>query len=224
MKSGRGIAVVITTFNSENYLEEAIKSVFAQNLLPDEFVIIDNGSTDDTQRISEKFSIPYFIQTEGQVGESRNMGIRNTTAPLIKFLDGDDFLMTNALEDLYHGYLASNSELVYGKNLNFVDFKGVDQDQKSFEHTITPIHTAMSLNSLLQRSCFTKYGLPDQDNHSWNRWLMKAKASGLTMHRIEEVVGQRRIHDSNISHNAASKRELFELIATNLKSQHTQHE
>jgi glycosyltransferase involved in cell wall biosynthesis len=218
MKSRNRIAIVITSFNSENYIEGAINSVLAQKLSPDEFIIIDNGSTDNTQRISEKFSIPFFKQIVGQVGESRNLGIRNTTAPLIKFLDADDFLTVNALEDLHRGYVESGADFIYGKNLNFVAEMASNLQQKSFAHTSSPIFTAMALNSLLQRSSFTKYGLPDQDNYSWNRWLTKAKASGLNMHRIEEVVGQRRIHDSNVSHDNSSKRELFELIASNIKT------
>ncbi len=211
------IALILTTFNSEKFLEDSIKSVTTQKLLPDEFIIIDNGSIDSTQSIADHHSIPFLVQRHGLVGESRNLGLSKTNSPLIKYLDGDDILAENALFDLHEGFQRANADLIYGKNLNFVDREESEENQKSFAHTSNPIHTAMVLNSLISRSSFTKYGLPDQDNHSWNRWLTKAKNAGLKMHKIEALVGHRRIHDSNISHEELAKKELFNLIASNLK-------
>lgn len=221
MSHGIPIALILTTFNSENFLEDSIKSVFSQKLLPNEFIIIDNGSSDSTQSIANQHSIPFFVQRDGLVGESRNLGLIKTNSPLIKFLDGDDILADSALFDLHAGFQSSHADLVYGQNLNFVDRTESEENQKSFAHTSNPIHTAMVLNSLLTRLSFAKYGLPDQDNYSWNRWLTKAKNSGLNMHKIDELVGHRRIHDSNISHEESAKKELFNLIATNLKQKKT---
>lgn len=218
MKIPSDIALIITTFNSEEFMSAAIESVKSQTIAPTELIIIDNGSTDATQSIASKYGIPFIVQTDGLVGASRNLGIRTTYSPLIKFLDGDDVLMNNALEDLYAGYVTSKAELIYGKNVNFMNEADTTSENKKFAHLDNPIHSAVVSNSLIQRSIFLKYGFPDQDNHSWNRWLVNSKRLGLTMHKIDNVVSRRRIHDSNVSHDELAKRELFNLIAENLKN------
>ena len=217
MKTKISIALIITTFNSEKYLDAAINSVLSQTNLPSEFIVVDNGSNDATQSISEKYGIPFFVQTAGLVGESRNLGVVSTQSPFIKFLDGDDLLEKSALANLLAGHQASGADLIYGQNVNFLTRVDENSDTKNFAHTEKPIHSAMVLNSLIPRETFHKYGHPDQDNHSWNRWIVNSKISGLEMHKIQDVVGYRRIHESNISHDEESKRELFELIASNLK-------
>jgi glycosyltransferase involved in cell wall biosynthesis len=211
------IALIITTFNSEKYLEEVINSALSQTRHPAELIVVDNGSVDATQSISERYGIPFFVQTVGLVGESRNLGVSITQSPFIKFLDGDDLLEKGALADLLAGHQVSGADLIYGQNVNFLNRMDENLGVKNFAHTEKPIHSATVLNSLIPRETFHKYGLPDQDNHSWNRWIVNSKIAGLKMHKIQDVVGYRRIHDSNISHAEVSKRELFELIASNLK-------
>jgi glycosyltransferase involved in cell wall biosynthesis len=223
MKIPSDIALIITTFNSEEFVSAAIDSVKSQTVAPTELIIIDNGSVDSTQSIASKYGIPFIVQTDGLVGASRNLGIRSTHSPLIKFLDGDDILINNALEDLYTGYSNSNAELIYGKNINFINQSDTDPDNKLFAHLDNPIHSAVVSNSLIQRSSFLKYGFPDQDNHSWNRWLVNSKRLGLTMHKIDNVVSRRRIHDSNVSHDELAKKELFNLIASNLKNKNAEN-
>lgn len=216
------IAVIITTFNSEKYLDEAINSALSQTSRPAELIVVDNGSADATQSISERYGIPFFVQMVGLVGESRNLGLENTKSLFIKFLDADDVLAKSALADLLAGQQASKADLIYGQNINFLNQLDENQEAKNFAHTEKPIHSATVLNSLIPRETFHKYGLPDQDNHSWNRWIVSSKSAGLKMHKIQDVVGYRRIHDSNISHAQESKRELFELIASNLKDRKPQ--
>ena len=217
MTTKMSIALIITTFNSEKYLEEVINSALSQTRHPAELIVVDNGSVDATQSISERYGIPFFVQTVGLVGESRNLGVSITQSPFIKFLDGDDLLEKGALADLLAGHQVSGADLIYGQNVNFLNRMDENLDAKNFAHTEKPIHSATVLNSLIPRETFHKYGLPDQDNHSWNRWIVNSKIAGLHMHKIQDVVGYRRIHDSNISHAEVSKRELFELIASNLK-------
>jgi glycosyltransferase involved in cell wall biosynthesis len=216
------IALIITTFNSEKYLEEVINSALSQTRHPAELIVVDNGSADATQSISERYGIPFFVQTVGLVGESRNLGVSITQSPFIKFLDGDDLLEKGALADLLAGHQVSGADLIYGQNVNFLNRMDENLGVKNFAHTEKPIHSATVLNSLIPRETFHKYGLPDQDNHSWNRWIVNSKIAGLKMHKIQDVVGYRRIHDSNISYSQESKRELFELIAINLKDKKPQ--
>ncbi len=211
------IAVVITTFNSERFIGEAIESVVRQTLQPAEIVVIDNGSTDSTESMVATRNIPFYVQTDGHVGRSRNLGLQVTKSPLIKYLDGDDLLSPSALQDLWDGLSSQNGHYAYGKNTNFVDESYTVAKAKEIAHTETPVASGITLNSLMHRSVFETYGLPEEDNHSWNRWFVEATEKGMRSVLVEAVVGRRRIHDSNISHQEDAKTELFNLIAAKLQ-------
>lgn len=95
------ISVVIPARNAEATLGAAIKSVLAQEHLPDEVIVVDNGSSDGTRMLASSFggrvrcvspSPPY-----GGPSSSRNFGIQSATGEWISFLDADDEWLPNRL-------------------------------------------------------------------------------------------------------------------------------
>jgi glycosyltransferase involved in cell wall biosynthesis len=218
------ICVIITTFNSEKFVSEAIESVINQNLAPKEIIVVDNGSTDSTRTRVKSFGIPFYTQTKGRVGESRNLGIRQTISPFIKFLDADDLLKPHALESLHASLEIEESLFVYGRNLNFVDLTYPPLGSGLFAHTEIPIHSPTTLNSMVHRDVFMTFGLPEEDNFSWARWITKAKSDGLHLLKVEEVVGLRRIHNENLSLSENSKLELLKLARAQVSHRGIHHE
>lgn len=86
-------AVVIPTFNRSARLSEALRSVLAQDSSDFEVVVVDDGSTDDTERVVRGFESPrvaYVRQENAGVNAARNLGAATTTAPWLVFLDDDD--------------------------------------------------------------------------------------------------------------------------------------
>ena len=94
-------SIVIPTYNQCDYLEIAINSVLDQKENY-EIIIIDNYSTDGTERLVKSFNnknIKYLkIKNEGVIGISRNLGINNANGSWIAFLDSDDFWFKDKLE------------------------------------------------------------------------------------------------------------------------------
>lgn len=85
------ISVIIPTYNRYTLLKRAIASVYEQTYLPKEIIIIDDGSTDDTQLIQQDFpEIIYLYQPNRGVSSARNLGIQNANCKWIAFLDSDD--------------------------------------------------------------------------------------------------------------------------------------
>ena len=87
--------VIIPTFNRSDKLQLCLNSVFAQTFSNYEIVIIDNGSTDNTEKmILEKyrdFRIRYFWQEgSGSPANPRNQGILKARGDWVSFLDSDD--------------------------------------------------------------------------------------------------------------------------------------
>ena len=99
-------AVVIPTFNRSDRLSHALRSVLAQTTSDFEVVVVDDGSTDDTQHVVKSFDSPrltYVRQENAGVNAARNRGAACTTARWLIFLDDDDEVEPGWLEGLRSG-------------------------------------------------------------------------------------------------------------------------
>ena len=93
------ISVVIPTYNRYEFLKRALESVYAQTHTPEEVIVVDDGSTDNTSQIQKDFpNIIYLYQENGGVSSARNVGIKNANFEWIAFLDSDDEWDENKLK------------------------------------------------------------------------------------------------------------------------------
>ncbi|HHI79802.1 MAG TPA: glycosyltransferase family 2 protein [Planctomycetes bacterium] len=87
-----GVAVVLPAYRSSRFLGDALESLFAQSLPPDEIIVVDDGSPEDEEGVVR----PYldrvsYVRTENRgPGAARNLGVSLTHSPLVAFLDADD--------------------------------------------------------------------------------------------------------------------------------------
>ena len=86
------ISVVIPTYNSAAYIHTTLESVFCQTLSPDEILVLDDGSTDDTVAILDSYKprISVLQQKNSGVAAARNALCSRATGELVAFLDHDD--------------------------------------------------------------------------------------------------------------------------------------
>jgi len=94
------ISVVIPTYNRAIYVTQAIESVLAQTVPTDEIIVVDDGSTDNTQEVLKRFGdrIRYIRQDNTGAGIARNTGIKSSKNEYVAFLDSDDLWEPNRLE------------------------------------------------------------------------------------------------------------------------------
>ena len=87
------ISVVIPTYNRANTILRALKSVLNQSYKADEIIVIDDGSSDETQEILKKFQDQIVLISQDNLGVSsaRNRGIELCKNEWVAFLDSDDF-------------------------------------------------------------------------------------------------------------------------------------
>ncbi len=101
------LSVVIPIYNTEKYLRECIDSIINQTYVDMEIILVDNKSTDNSERICdeyrEKDSRIRVIHREehGWVGDSRNDGIEAASGEWITFVDSDDWLELNCYEKVF---------------------------------------------------------------------------------------------------------------------------
>ncbi len=100
MSGSPGISVIIPSYNSARFVVEAVESALAQTVPPDEIIVVDDGSTDDTQArlLPYRGSIRCISQRNAGVAAARNRGIRESRGSLIAFLDADDRWLPRKLE------------------------------------------------------------------------------------------------------------------------------
>jgi glycosyltransferase involved in cell wall biosynthesis len=95
------VTVVITTYNYAQYLSHAIESVLKQTYGNLEILVVDDGSTDDTRMIVEKYDgvLAYFFKENGGISSARNFGVTRSRGSYIVFLDSDDKLHENYISE-----------------------------------------------------------------------------------------------------------------------------
>ena len=109
------ISVIIPVYNVEKYLRQCIESVVKQNLYNYEIILVNDGSTDNTDSLLREYKdkrIKYFKNKNQGIGKTRNFGIDKATGKYLMFLDSDDYLREDACEILYQKALTTNSDLV----------------------------------------------------------------------------------------------------------------
>ncbi|MFD1318487.1 glycosyltransferase family 2 protein [Loigolactobacillus zhaoyuanensis] len=94
------LSIIVPTFNSEKYLDETLNSIIPLlDVLNAEIVVVDDGSTDDTQKIILKYkkrlNIRVIYNSHKGVGYSRNMGISKSRGAYITFIDSDDLIVVD---------------------------------------------------------------------------------------------------------------------------------
>ncbi len=94
------VSVIIPTYNCGKYLRDAMDSVLNQTYQEMEILVVDDGSTDDTQSIIRQHypTVRYFYQDNGGAAKARNRGLREARGELIAFLDADDVWLPTKLE------------------------------------------------------------------------------------------------------------------------------
>ena len=106
-------SIVIPTHNREKFIVKTIQSVLSQTYTNFELIIVDDGSTDNTEKVVREIEdqrIQYHQKENGERGAARNYGINKAKGDYISFLDSDDLLYTKYLEEA-NLFIASNNEI-----------------------------------------------------------------------------------------------------------------
>lgn len=110
------ISVIMPIYNAQENLEEAIRSVEKSSFLDYELLLIDDGSTDNSPHICQRFAkknekIKYIRQENAGVASARNRGLEIATGEYVAFLDADDSLSENMLEKMCIAVANTNADV-----------------------------------------------------------------------------------------------------------------
>ena len=101
MDSNILLSLIIPVFNSQNTLVECLDSILNQSYNSYEIIIVNDGSTDNSQQIIEQYAIlypsiiKYVTKDNSGIGGARNVGIDKATGQYLGFVDSDDYVASN---------------------------------------------------------------------------------------------------------------------------------
>jgi len=206
------ISVIIPNYNYARYLDQAIQSVLKQTYSNLELIVVNNGSTDDSLKVLEKYENRILLIDQANLGQSgaRNSGLSIAKGELIAFLDADDFWEPNKLES--QSQLVNDStQLVY---CGIMQFKDSVDDNKQI---ILPKHRGDCSNNfidllgasivlsgestaLFSRDLLVKVGNFDTELNSTAGWDFFRRCSRFTnFDFVNQPLVNYRLHSSNMS-------------------------
>jgi glycosyltransferase involved in cell wall biosynthesis len=122
------VSIIIPTYNSKTYIQEAVSSALNQTYKPIEIIVIDDGSTDGTSDLFSEFKnqgVRCFSIENGGASKARNFGLERAKGDYIQFLDADDIIADSKIQKQLELMLSQNSDISYTP---WIDFKETTND------------------------------------------------------------------------------------------------
>lgn len=113
------ISIIIPVYNVEAYLADCLDSILAQTFESFEVILVDDGSTDGSPAIAQKYAdahseqIRYYRKENGGPGLARNFGISKAKGDYLMFVDSDDIVDPEMLTDLYESAFVLESDIIF---------------------------------------------------------------------------------------------------------------
>lgn len=139
------ISIIIPIYNAESTLEKCLKSLIEQTYKNLEIILINDGSTDNSEKICRKFQqldsrVKLINTTNKGVSSARNMGLDNSKGNYITFIDADDYVCKTMIEDLYNA-------MYINKDVQIVQCCTIDVDENFKEISRSKIKEDIKLES-----------------------------------------------------------------------------
>jgi len=196
------VSCVVTVWNGEKFLAEALDSVFAQTYRPIEVIVVDDGSTDGSRTII--------------AARARNRGIAAAAGDLVAFLDHDD---TWAPDKLGRQVAAFRRRPGCFACLGHArEFSDTGSERRHWRGP--PAVGNIPSTLMLSRAAIDRHGAfdPALRYADTTAWLLRARAAGCTETILPETVTYRRRHAQNLSQlrNAEMRREFLAILKAHL--------
>ena len=205
------VSVIIPCYNGETFLEEALRSVLTQSYPHVEIVVVDDGSTDSSAAIAQRFPVRYIRQQNRGLSEARNAGIRESKGSYLVFLDADDRLKPEAIEaGLRLLEIRTDCAMAVGDHLfmsadgsHLSNSRKVHPLQSHYEALLKSNFVEMIASVLFRRSIFDEVGGFDPTlrvAEDYELYLRIARVRPICCHAA--IVAEYRMHEANTSRNS----------------------
>ena len=215
------IDVVIPVYNGERFIIQALTSVASQTCRPNRIIVVDDGSTDNTENLvrcfNSEITIDYIRKHNGGLSSARNAGIAHSCSSYVAFLDADDQWYPDKLQEqlkIFRNSKMNNLGIVYceyciiDNNGNFSDdFFVFRSDPSARGNVFDSLLTANKISGsgsgvLVKRECFDRVGFFDEKLaacEDWDMWLRLAEYYDFDF--VPKNLVKIRRHQGNLQNN-----------------------
>ncbi len=134
------ISVIVPIYNAEKYLEKCIESIMSQTYKDIELILVNDGSTDNSEKIINKYvnskdiNVIYVKKENGGLSDARNFGLKYATGDYYAFIDSDDYIEKKTFEEMSK-YMEEKYDMIKMK------IKKVNEEGKVLEENFSPTFT-----------------------------------------------------------------------------------
>ena len=200
MTGAAPVAAIVPLFNGRRFVRAAIDSILAQEPAPREVVVVDDGSTDGGgELLAGRPGVRVIRQANAGEAAARNRGIRESTEPLIAFLDQDDLWLPRKLALQVPALEADPSiDIVFAQHRLIVEDAARWFRQDALGQVLT---AEVPGSTIVRRRAFERIGLYREDMRLGSDvdWILRAQDAGMKTRLVEEVLLLRRMHGANSS-------------------------
>lgn len=206
------ISIIIPAYNSAQFLAETLESALAQTWPNAEIIVVNDGSTDPTAEVLSAYQgrIRSIDQENQGLSGARNSGMRMAQGELFAFLDADDLIRPQFLENMARTFLADPDLDVAYCGWGYIDEAGKKLPEAGKFQFSGPVINQMVLANrfpvmatMIRKTSATQTGFFDpslRSTEDWDFWL-RAALCGAKFQCVPQELVQYRIHDSNMSAN-----------------------
>lgn len=218
------VSIIIPVYNVEDYIVECIESCLAQTYSNYEIIIVDDGSSDGSgelcDEISKKDERVFVLHQENQgLSVARNNGLDIAKGDYIAFLDGDDFIAPNMLENSLSAIRNSNIDIVFFEFYNGIESRKDTNIKKNDNNTIINSEECIQLllqhklgdvvwNGLYKRSVICDIKFPEGKIAEDVFWKYKAIINAKKIVLIPDYLYYYRIRNGSITNSLFSWKHL----------------
>ncbi len=153
------ISVIMPVYNTEEYLEESINCILNQTFKDIELICVDDGSTDNSLNILKEIAegeerVSVFHQENKGGGAARNYALTKATGKYLYFMDSDDILKENALQEFY--------DIAEEKNIDFLIFQAINYDDEEEEYYTSKDYCMNEVADLVEDKIFNYKDLDEK--------------------------------------------------------------
>lgn len=172
MKNEDLISIIIPLYNEEKHLDRCIKSIVKQTYKDIEIIILNDGSTDSSKEICDKWSqidsrIKVIHKKNSGVSDTRNLGIEKSQGKYITFIDSDDYIDETMINKLYVDLINNNSDI------SVCGFKRITENNKILYESIKKKTTLNNKNEFLNELMKEKLFIGSLWGKLYNKELFK---------------------------------------------------
>ena len=118
------LSIIVPIYNIENYIEKCVESILSQKCKDYELILVNDGSTDNSLTIINKYkinnNIKILTKENGGLSSARNYGIKHAEGKYLMFIDGDDFLYDDeCLTKIVNSIKEEDSEVIQYKMVQY---------------------------------------------------------------------------------------------------------